>query len=33
VPTSGSANSIAITPKGLMGGADARSRGATADGY
>jgi len=32
-PTSGSANSIAITPAGLMGAADARSRGAEADGY
>jgi gamma-glutamyltranspeptidase / glutathione hydrolase len=32
-PTSGSANSIAITPQGLMGAADARARGAAADGY
>jgi gamma-glutamyltranspeptidase/glutathione hydrolase len=32
-PVSGSAHSIAVTPKGLVGAADARSRGALAAGY
>jgi gamma-glutamyltranspeptidase/glutathione hydrolase len=32
-PVSGSAHSIAVTPKGLIGAADARSRGALAAGY
>jgi gamma-glutamyltranspeptidase / glutathione hydrolase len=32
-PTSGSANSIAVTGKKLYGAADARARGAAADGY
>jgi gamma-glutamyltranspeptidase / glutathione hydrolase len=32
-PGSGSAHSIAITPQALMGAADARSRGAAAEGY
>jgi gamma-glutamyltranspeptidase/glutathione hydrolase len=32
-PTAGSANSIAVTPNGLVGAADTRARGATASGY
>jgi len=32
-PTSGSAHSIVVTPQGLTGAADARARGAEADGY
>jgi gamma-glutamyltranspeptidase/glutathione hydrolase len=28
-----SANSIAVTPKGIVGAADSRTRGATAAGY
>jgi gamma-glutamyltranspeptidase/glutathione hydrolase len=32
-PTSGSANSIAVTPAGLVGAADTRARGALAAGY
>ena len=32
-PTAGSANSIAVTPAGLVGAADTRARGATAAGY
>jgi gamma-glutamyltranspeptidase/glutathione hydrolase len=32
-PRWGSANSIMVTPDGLLGAADPRSRGALADGY
>jgi len=32
-PTSGSANSIAVTPAGLVGAADIRAKGALAEGY
>ena len=32
-PTAGSANSIAVTPAGLVGAADTRAKGATAAGY
>ena len=32
-PTSGSANSILVTPEGLTGAADPRQRGTLADGY